>query len=243
MISAILGTIGSGKTLLLTYFLWKLHGLGYTIYANYTLKGFPYVNVESINDFDDIKTKKNVFGIDELWMSLDSRRSQTWMSNLMSRHMLQSRKLTAGGEGSEDTDVYLTAQDFGNIDKRVRNITSYIFEPSIVGWRDKMPTVLEVRYYRLGVRGKPTTIYVPLLVGGVWIPECYERFQEMKEFEDDGGDLYGELMERYGNVVCKDSKLASYIEVKEKMAGRLVRPGDARRAADFISVLRANGEL
>lgn len=113
MIHSIVGLMSSGKTLYMTYLLYKDYLRGRTIITNYNVN-FPHYEINKdflINMAIQQPNLKGVsFGFDELWIWLDCRDS---MSNKVATYFfLQSSK--------GDTRIYLSAQDEGQNEMRIR---------------------------------------------------------------------------------------------------------------------------
>ena len=114
MLIIILGILGSGKTLLLTYFASKLKNR--TIYANYELKLENYHSLKPI-DLITLPTDIEVF-LDEGYAWLESRISASQLNRYMSYLLFQSRK--------RNTNFYITAPLFSTLDKRFKLYADYI---------------------------------------------------------------------------------------------------------------------
>jgi hypothetical protein len=66
----IVGELGCGKTLALTYLAWNNWSKrGKRIFSNYNLYGFPFTKINSIPDLDLMK--EGFFAGDELWLWVD----------------------------------------------------------------------------------------------------------------------------------------------------------------------------
>lgn len=121
MIIAIVGSIGSGKTLMMTYLLSQYHKKGMDIITNYRLK-IPHklVNREIIKNYADANTplKDCVLGLDEAQILLDCRTS--YKNILISYFILQTRK--------RKVLCLYTTQNFLNVEKRLREQTDYILQ-------------------------------------------------------------------------------------------------------------------
>jgi len=74
VLMAIVGSLGIGKTLALTYLAWRNYRKGVKIYANYDLK-IPYTPVKTIKDV--LNMKEGFFAGDELWNWLDCTHPDT----------------------------------------------------------------------------------------------------------------------------------------------------------------------
>lgn len=109
MLIAIFGKMGSGKTLIMSYYGQKYFKKKVPIYSNYNLLNSIEVN----NKKDLLNIENGVICLDELWVSADSR---LWKDNVFLTHwIMQTRK--------KNLIVFYTTQHFGQIDKRIRNAT------------------------------------------------------------------------------------------------------------------------
>jgi len=87
----IVGELGAGKTLTLSYLAWKNHFIkGRDIFSNYSLYGMPHTRIRSLADLE--KMRDGFFAGDELWLWLDSRTSSKQMNKVTSDILLKSRK-------------------------------------------------------------------------------------------------------------------------------------------------------
>jgi len=123
MLMGVIGELGSGKTLGMTYMgirnYVKYEGTR-TIFANYHLFDVPFNFVDSPEQIDDIHS--GIFLADELWLWLDSRVSSSKRNRFVSAILAKSRK--------RDLDILYTSQSFSQVDKRVRKITDFVAVPS-----------------------------------------------------------------------------------------------------------------
>jgi uridine kinase len=114
MIIGIEGGIGSGKTILMTRYLYKDFKRGRAIYSNYGLnfKHEP-VDMSKILEMHDNKfnLRDCTLGIDEITVFADCRRSGSKLNRLISYFILQSRK--------RSVDIYFTTQNLQMIDFRL----------------------------------------------------------------------------------------------------------------------------
>jgi len=119
----IVGELGAGKTLTLTYLglrnYIKYQGTR-TIFANYHLKQVPYTFVPDPNSIDEIRSGICLF--DELWLYCDSRLSSSGRNKFVTKVLLKSRK--------RDLDILYTTQSLGQVDTRIRRISDFICIPS-----------------------------------------------------------------------------------------------------------------
>lgn len=116
MIHSIVGLMSSGKTLFMTYLLYKDYLRGRTIFSNYPLN-FPHYLINNDYILQLAKEQPNLknisFGLDELWINLGSRSSMSHSNILGSFFFLQSSK--------GDTFIYLSSQDNSQNEKRIRD--------------------------------------------------------------------------------------------------------------------------
>lgn len=118
MIESVVGLMSSGKTLYMTYKLYIAWLKGKTIITNYPVN-FPHLRINQdwlleLVQNDDIVIENVAFGFDELWMWLmDSRRSMGNEAKVGSYFFLQSSK--------DDSEIYITAQDNTQNDRRLRD--------------------------------------------------------------------------------------------------------------------------
>lgn len=117
MLVIITGTLGSGKTLLMTYFYLiskkKYHYTNYYIKTYHNKKVIPF----KIQNIFEIKDNSNLY-LDEGYLYLESRTSTALLNRILSYLLFQSRK--------RDLNIYITAQSLGTIDKRFRELCDYI---------------------------------------------------------------------------------------------------------------------
>ena len=108
MLIAVIGDIGSGKTLYMTR---KATRIKREIYSNYKLN-LPNYNQLTIWELLNLPNNITVF-LDEAYTWLESRTSGKKLNRLLSYIIFMSRKI--------NIDVYASAQLFGSIDIRFRN--------------------------------------------------------------------------------------------------------------------------
>lgn len=128
-ITCVEGTLGKGKTLTLTYLLFRKYLAKNTIFTNYHLD-FPKFKSNSqpeiifIDKLEDLlKMKHGYAGLDELWAYIDCRKSNTKMNKIVTGILLASRK--------RDINISYTAQSFFQVDKRLREVTDYLAVPTL----------------------------------------------------------------------------------------------------------------
>lgn len=142
-VMAIVGNMGTGKTLTQTYFGLRNYLKGKKIYANYWL-AFDYTFVEDIDGIEAINNPKLVkkkipstFLGDELWSWMDSRESSSKRNKFLSGLLLKSRRRMI--------DIFYTAQDIMQIDVRLRRVTNAVAFPTLSP--DKKWCEVEIREF------------------------------------------------------------------------------------------------
>jgi hypothetical protein len=134
MLVAILGNLGKGKTLTLTYLAWNNFFIRRKkIYSNYDLYGIPYTKITTIGslealmpleDENVLNKQEVVFLGDELWRWVSARtigKGAKAMKDLIDRILLGSRKAFV-------TVIY-TTQNLAQIDPWVRRTTDLFIYP------------------------------------------------------------------------------------------------------------------
>jgi len=135
---AIVGELGSGKTLTLAYMCWNNWvKKKRKIFTNFPLFGIPHVMIKSIEGFfkmippetteeEIFKGEEKFFAGDELWRWVDSRMigmGARERNKIISNILLASRK-------SFVTIAY-TTQSLHQIDKRILDVTDLVFCPQM----------------------------------------------------------------------------------------------------------------
>ena len=116
------GDIGQGKTLVQTFLLLKERTeLKKRIYANYMLKGIPFIPL-TFSMLENWRLNKAQFfnvalAIDEIQNWLDSRQSASRENRIISYFVNQA--------GKSDTNFYYTTQHFGMVEGRLTRRTTY----------------------------------------------------------------------------------------------------------------------
>ena len=115
MIIGIDGGLGSGKTALMTGYLYEDFKQGFDVKANYSLN-FKHDTLDVLSLLEKNPNLKDVsIGIDEITVFMDCRTSASKMNRLISYFILQSRK--------RNVTLYYTTQDFNMVDLRLINHT------------------------------------------------------------------------------------------------------------------------
>lgn len=133
------GGIGTGKTLTLVTLGLQDLVKGRKLYSNVKLKNvkgdITYMTKDFIHSiFESVKARKfdmsnSTTLIQEAHNYMDSRSSMSEKNRALTYWILQSRHTGAGC-----SDIIYDTQDFGQVDKRLRNNTDYYIHPQIVQW-------------------------------------------------------------------------------------------------------------
>jgi len=116
----VVGELGVGKTLSLTYLLFRNWFFkGNKIYSNYHLFKIPYIYINDIRQLDTIKD--GYCGLDELWLFADSRMSKTQKNTFIANILGKSRK--------RGLTYASTAQVADSIEGRIRKVLDFTFYP------------------------------------------------------------------------------------------------------------------
>ena len=184
MIIGIVGDIGSGKTLILTAFLYYDFLVdNKKIYANYGLK-FKHITLDfSIIEklFDENLNKEIDFAIDEMHIFMDSRTSAKKKNRILSYWILQTRK--------RNIDLFYSTQFFGQVDKRLRDATSFKIECNNLG-SEKNPIFLFSLFKRINVDSLDDWIKIKdfTLKNCVNYYKLFDTFELINPFEElEGG--------------------------------------------------------
>jgi len=231
MIYAIVGGIGSGKTLFLTFLANMYYSSDYDIYSNYEIKHIPMQNIDRVKDFLKIESEKSFFAVDEAWLSADSRQSQR--NRLFSTQFLQSRK--------KHIDIGLTTQDFGQIDVRIRNVTQMVFEPEIIkrqnDEKNGKPLIMKVSYFDVAedIR-KTNSMIIPLIMrfpkqGVIDIPNSYSTYQVVEAMESQESSGRKEAIGHY-HKIWKDNPDLSKSDISARM---IVEMGINKSEAGYLT--------
>lgn len=126
MIIGIHGRLGSGKTLWLTYLLYKYYKNGYDIFTNYELNQdiikSKTLNIDELMKYVvyniKLSDKPMILGFDELQLFLDSRLSMDRQQTVSTYFLFQTRK--------RQTHVFYSSPMRGLNDIRIREQTNNI---------------------------------------------------------------------------------------------------------------------
>lgn len=167
----IVGELGAGKTLALTYFGWRnWYFKQKQIFSNYRFYGFPYIPIKTIRELDNMKS--GFFAGDELWLSIDARSSLTTKNRVTGGILLRSRK--------RDLNFCFTSQSIDQIDKRIRKVCDFTVYPIM----NRNETVCKVIVFR-GGNPQASSILQTMYFWTLPVFAMYDHRQEVEPFEDD----------------------------------------------------------
>ncbi|MFQ6054822.1 MAG: hypothetical protein ACE5KE_00235 [Methanosarcinales archaeon] len=177
---AIVGELGSGKTLALTYLAWlNWYKKKRKIFSNYSFYGFPYTPIKNVTDLDSMKS--GFFAGDELWLWVDSRTSKKERNRFVASILLKSRK--------RDITIAYTSQAISQIDKRIRQITDFIAYPLMS---------VDNRFCRIEVFRGPrpaisTRIKPPIYFVTEPVYAMFNTYEEVNIIEEESKKLHKEV--------------------------------------------------
>jgi len=123
MINAIVGGLGSGKTLLMIFLLYLEKRSGKLVMTNMSSVSYqdkPLHFEELLQDVQDNHALNNIaLGLDEVHIFLDSRSAMSKSSKVASYFILQTRK--------RNVNLYFTSQHIGQVDIRLRNMIDRLY--------------------------------------------------------------------------------------------------------------------
>lgn len=235
MIFTVVGNIGSGKTLFLTYLAYLFHCGGYKIGANYHLK-FPYLPLARIKSFKALREHDYFLAVDEIWKSADSRKSNSVLNQLFSSEVLQSRKRNA--------HVGCTTQAIMQLDVRIRNLSNFVFEPLEIIYHNDRPIAMRLSYFRNDLYKRIRYMSVPLILpDGRYICDMYDTLEMIDSVQSDKSEyLEGLICDYLDCPASGQGKIKSYIGIEELKKGREVSDKDAINVANYIMALRDKGK-
>lgn len=212
MITIIEGTVGTGKTALMTLFMYLEGEDGRKLHANYKLDFHDANYLDGLGRFKDWPRERCAIAIDEAHSAgFDSRESMSEMNKENCKNVTQSRKI--------GSNMYFTAQDASMIDTRVREITHCIMAPKIEIFHPETgkPLILKVFYsFRPWRVSKFSKVwdgyrYIPLVVKGFDILDHYDTYEVIEQMESPRVADRKKLLEEYASykdlskteLICK----------------------------------------
>jgi len=218
----IIGDIGSGKTLFMTYIAYILYNKGWRVYANYKLN-FPYTSIISLKTLDNLEGKNNMILLDEAWITADSRKSGSYLNLALSKIVLQSRKKSA--------ELLYTTQYANQVDIRIRQITHVYIVPEIVHFEANIPAIVKVTFFKMSGLYEFEEMGEKLydIFNTHLLYNTEEIINETKK------ENITDLLKKYRNFEGSKSELKSVLEIDEELS-----PKDADRQASYLLYKIAN---
>jgi len=184
---AIVGELGAGKTLALSYLAWSnWYKKKRKIFSNYNFYGFPYTHVDTIPSLD--KMKEGFFAGDELWLWLDSRSSKSEKQKIIASILLKSRK--------RGITIAYTTQSFHQVEKRIRDITDFIAYPMM----NLDNTWCRLEIFRGSKPTMATRIKPPIYFYCEPIYAIYNTYEEISEITTDQEEKKDTFVEKYQDL-------------------------------------------
>lgn len=169
------GELGSGKTLSLTFMLWKNWMYRRKkIYSNYHLFRIPYLLITDIAQFKECQD--GFVGTDELWRIADSRLSKSSMNSFVADILGRSRK--------RHLNYSFTSQLIDSLDKRIRKVMDFTSYPIM----NSGETVCKVNIFRTGFP-KEGTYMKTFYYKTPEVFNMYDTDEEIDMTENEAGDL------------------------------------------------------
>lgn len=196
---AIVGQLGVGKTLALTYLAWhNWMNKKRAVYANYNLYGIPFVKVNTLPNLDTMSS--GFFAADELWVWLDSWTRKDEKKRMTSSILLKSRK--------RDLTIAYTTQSMMQVTPRIRNITDFIAMPVMSADESACKIII-----MQGGSARPTPINTPpLYFNTKFFYAMYNTREEIEALSDEKG-CYTEMF----NEVRNNSAFINDYLIKQKV--------------------------
>jgi len=223
MLIGILGDLGSGKTLCLTYLVWNNYIYKKRkVYSNYDLYGIPFTKITTIEGLKKViplktteeeimKAKEMVFAGDELWRwisSLSLGKGAKAKRDIVHRILLASRKAFV--------HIYYTSQTAKQISPWIREITDLWAYPVLGGG------ILTVFWLKVPVVNPTVRQLVrymadkPLKVVAEPFFAMYNTYERVVELGEAGDDLKEKLYDIRDNPAWKRYCLVDLKMSKEK---------------------------
>jgi hypothetical protein len=225
-VRGIVGDIGCGKTILMTYYGYKCYEAGYRIYSNYDLK-YPYIPIDKIRDLNELEQGQNLILMDEAWITADSRKSSTYTNIMLSRAVLQSRKNKA--------DLIYTTQYINQIDIRIRQITHEFIIPKIVYWTvEDEPAIIKATFYESVGSGKFRELGSKLFD----IYNTHKLYNTNEIIKETRTEEYSDLLNKYKSFSGNKTELKAILMIEEEL-----QPSQASIVASYIMFKNLTGKL
>jgi hypothetical protein len=145
----IVGELGGGKTNTLTYLAWNnYYYKERLIFSNYNLYGIVFHPVKTLDDLqrmipmktataEELLSRKEIFFAgDELWRWIDSRTAL--FDDRKEGRKINNKVVTdiLGASRKQGVTIAYSTQTLAQVDKRIRDVTDFIFYPVLLGDND-----------------------------------------------------------------------------------------------------------
>ena len=137
MITAVVGSLGTGKTLVLVLKAYEAFIKKRIIFTNITSLKIPNILIDDVIELGAISEGVAVF--DELQLFADSRRWYSFQNTAFNSFIYMSRK--------QKLDFYYTSAILMHTDIRIRELTDYIITPSVIKNNKDIPIALKINKY------------------------------------------------------------------------------------------------
>lgn len=155
MLIGVLGGFGSGKTLLMAIWGYRLSSFeDLDVYSNFRIEHEKsnFITPPDLFDINPMKNKAFVL-LDEVYAWLDSRYSVSKVNRALSSVILQSRK--------RNMDICYSAQLGGSVDLRMRDNTDLVVYCQDIGLPPKPKGFAYILEYHQGFRVLLRSLYLP----------------------------------------------------------------------------------
>jgi len=137
VLMGIVGELGAGKTLTLTFLGWKNWIIRkQKVFSNYHLYKIPYYYISAVNQLEF--PRNGVVLMDEIWRISDSRLSLKERNKFVADILGRSRK--------RHLHYLFTAQLIDQIDKRIRKVMDFSVYPLL----NRNQTLCKITFFRTG---------------------------------------------------------------------------------------------
>ena len=137
MITAVVGSLGTGKTLVLVLKAYEGFLKKRTIFTNIESLKIPNILITDVIELGAISEGVAVF--DELQLFADSRKWYSFQNTAFNSFIYMSRK--------RKLDFYYTSAILMHTDIRIRELTDYIITPSVIKNNKDIPVAIKINEY------------------------------------------------------------------------------------------------
>lgn len=137
MITAVIGNLGVGKTLILVLKAYEGFINQRTIFTNIESLKIPNIYISDVIELGAISEGVAVF--DELQLFADSRKWYSFQNTAFNSFIYMSRK--------RKLDFYYTSAVLMHTDIRIRELTDYIIIPTVIKNNEDIPIAIKINEY------------------------------------------------------------------------------------------------